>query len=195
MKAVPFAATVSAVALLLAAAAWSDAANRGTGATAASSAATWSTGDPATVQRLESHLAQTPRDARGWVLLARLHFAADRFEAAARAYERALEASPKVAKDPQVWCELADALGMAQGGRLAGRPRELIDKALALKGSHPRALEMAGSAAVEARDYPRALFYWELLLAQLDPQSREYRELAGAIERVRRADGSGSARG
>jgi cytochrome c-type biogenesis protein CcmH len=193
MKAAPFAATVSAVTLLLAAAAWSDAARRGDGA--AATAAAWSAGDPATVQRLESHLAQTPRDARGWVLLARLHFAADRFEAAARAYERALEASPKVARDPQVWCELADALGMAQGGRLAGRPRELIDKALALKGSHPRALEMAGSAAVEARDYARALSYWEPLLAQLDPHSREHRELAGAIERVRRADGSGSARG
>jgi hypothetical protein len=47
------------------------------------------------------------------------------------------------------------------------------------------ALEMAGSAAVEARDYARALFYWEPLLAELEPQSREHRELKAAIERIR----------
>jgi len=58
-------------------------------------------------------------------------------------------------------------------------------KALALKGSHPRALEMAGSAAVEVRDYRGALFYWEPLLAQLAPQSREYRGLQAAIGRIR----------
>jgi len=133
---------------------------------------------------LEAHLEHTPRDARGWMLLARGHFAADRFDEAARAYERALAASRKVAQDPQAWCELADALAMAQGGRLAGRPRELIDKALALKGTHPRALEMAGSAAYEARDYERALIYWQTLLAQLDARSPEYRELRAAVERL-----------
>jgi cytochrome c-type biogenesis protein CcmH len=139
---------------------------------------------PALVPALEAHLERTPRDGRGWMLLARQHFAADRFEDAARAYERALAASRKVAQDPQVWCELADALAMAQGGRLAGRPRELIDKALALRGTHPRALEMAGSAAYEARDYERALFYWQTLLAQLDPPSRAHRELRAAVERL-----------
>jgi len=137
-------------------------------------------------QALEAHLAHTPRDARGWVLLARMRLASEQYEAAARAYERALEASRKVAQDPQVWCELADALGMAQGGSLRGRPKELIDKALSLKGTHPRALEMAGSAAFEERDYPRALFFWETLLGQLEPGSAQHRELLAAVGRLRR---------
>jgi cytochrome c-type biogenesis protein CcmH len=141
---------------------------------------------PSTAQALEAHLAHTPRDGRGWMLLARLRFEAGQYEAAARAYERATEVSRKVAQDPQVWCELADALAMAQGGSLKGRPREIIDKALGLKGTHPRALEMAGSAAFEARDYPRALFYWETLLGQLEPRSAEHRELQAAVERLRR---------
>ena len=85
------------------------------------------------------------------MLLARLDFAADRFADAAAAYERALAASPKVARDPAIWCEYADALGMAQGGSLAGRPRELVMRALAQNPAHPKALEMAGSAAYEAR--------------------------------------------
>jgi cytochrome c-type biogenesis protein CcmH len=145
---------------------------------------------PALIARMQAHLERTPRDARGWVILARMNFSVDRFAESARAYERALAVSRKVAQDPQVWCELADALAMAQGGSLRGKPSEMIDRALGLKGSHPRALEMAGSAAVEAGDYRRALLYWEPLLALLAPQSREHAVLARAIERVRLRAGS-----
>jgi cytochrome c-type biogenesis protein CcmH len=187
-----FAALAAALALLMLAAAQIDGARR---QEAARSPDSPGAGDPALLPKLESHLEHTPRDARGWILLARLHFASDRFEAAAQAYERALAASRKVAQDPQVWCELADALGMAQGGSLKGRPRELIDKALGLKGTHPRALEMAGSAAFENREYARALFHWETLLRQLEPLTTEHRELLAAIERVRRVADLAPSRG
>jgi cytochrome c-type biogenesis protein CcmH len=126
-----------------------------------------------------------PRDGRAWVLDARAQMSANHYRDAARSYEKGLAASPKVAIDPQVWCELADALGMAQGGKLNGRPSELIQKALALNPNHPRALEMAGSAAYEAGDYRIALRYWERLLAQLDPASSAYADLSSAIARTR----------
>jgi cytochrome c-type biogenesis protein CcmH len=133
---------------------------------------------------LVRHLARNPRDGRSWALLARLDFEADRFADAAVAYERAVAASPKVASDPAIWCEYADALGMAQGGSLAGKPRELIMRALAQEPAFPRALEMAGSAAFEAGDYAAALRYWRQLLPKLAPDSPERRELATAIARV-----------
>lgn len=189
MKPLKFTALAAALALLMVAVAREDAVRRQDAVSAPATFDAWSSGDPARIRQLETHLEQTPRDGRGWVILARLHFAADRYEAAAQAFERALAVSRKVAQDPQVWCELADALGMAQGGSLAGRPGEMIDKALSLKGDHPRALEMAGSAAYEMRDYDRALLFWEPLLTQLDPQSREYRELRSAVERLRRVAG------
>lgn len=189
MKPLKFAALAAALALLMIAVAREDATRRQDAASAPAALDAWSPGDPELIRKLETHLEQTPRDGRGWVILARLHFAADRYEAAAQAFERALAVSRKVAQDPQVWCELADALGMAQGGSLAGRPREMIDKALSLKGNHPRALEMAGSAASEVRDYDRALLFWEPLLAQLDPQSREFHDLRTAVERLRRVAG------
>jgi len=128
---------------------------------------------------------EEPRDGRGWVLEARRHMDADRFADAARAYENGLAASRKVAADAQVWCELADAFGMAQGGSLEGRPAELVRKALAINPNHPRALEMAGSAAYEAGDYPRALLHWEQLLTQLAPGTGAHAELAAAIARTR----------
>jgi cytochrome c-type biogenesis protein CcmH len=136
--------------------------------------------------QLTAQVARAPRDARAWVLLARLRFAQDRFGEAADAYEQALAASPRVARDPAVWCELADALGMAQGGRLAGRPRELIDRALALDARHPKALELAGSAEIEAGNPTAALRHWEALLEVLPPDSPQRPELAIAVERLRR---------
>ena len=126
-----------------------------------------------------------PQDGRAWVLEARAHMAADRYQAAARSYENGLAASRKVAADPLVWCELADALGMAQGGSLQGRPLELIEKALALNPNNARALEMAGSAAYEVNDYATALRYWERLLPQLPPGSSAFAELSSAIARTR----------
>jgi len=127
-----------------------------------------------------------PLDGRGWILEARRHMEADRFVDAASAYEKGLAASRKVAGDPLVWCELADALGMAQGGTLKGRPTELVHKALALGPTHPRALEMAGSAAYEAGDHQRAILYWEQLLTQLPPGGGAHAELSAAIARTRR---------
>lgn len=128
---------------------------------------------------------QEPRDGRGWVLEARSKMQLNLYKEAVRAYEKGMAASPLVAADPQVVCELADALGMAQGGKLAGRPAELVQEALKRNPNHPRALEMAGGVAYEAGDYALALRYWERLLAQLEPGSGAHADLSAAITRTR----------
>jgi len=135
---------------------------------------------------LVRHLASHPRDGRAWVLLARMDLESDRYEPAAHAYRKALDSSSKVAADAGIWCEYADALGMAQGGTLAGTPRELVLHALTLDPAHPKALEMAGSAAFEQREYAAAAGHWRTLLAQLPENSRQQRELAAALARTER---------
>lgn len=130
-----------------------------------------------------------PRDGRAWVLAARAKMQENRFAEAAEAYEKGIAASRKVAADPQVRCELADAVGMAQGGRLEGRPAQIIRQAMSVSATHPCVLEMAGSAAYEAGDYAAARLYWEPLLAQLPPGSGEHGELSSAIERTRALEG------
>jgi cytochrome c-type biogenesis protein CcmH len=132
---------------------------------------------------LVAQLAHNPRDSRGWVLLARLDIAADRFAEAARAYEHAL-ANAKAAADTTLWCEYADALALAQGGKLAGRPREIIGQVLARDPSHRQALEMAGSAALEAREYEVAAAYWRKLVAALPEDSSERKELSAALAKA-----------
>ena len=141
---------------------------------------------PGMRDQLVGHLERNPRDGRGWVLLGRADAAADRFADAALAFERGLAASPKVAADAGIWCEYADALGMAQGGQLAGKPRELLMRVLSINPAHPRALEMAGSAAYEAREFEAAARYWRQLATQLPEGSSSHRELRAAIARADR---------
>ena len=139
---------------------------------------------PALRDVLVAQLERNPRDGRAWVLLARLETSADRHAEAAADYAKAVAASTKVAADPAVWCEYADAVAMAQGGLLAGQPRDLVMHALALDAKHPKALEMAGGVAFEAHDYAAAAKYWRELLAQIPGTTREHGELAIAIARA-----------
>jgi tetratricopeptide (TPR) repeat protein len=132
---------------------------------------------------LAAQLARNPRDARGWVLLARLELGEDRYAQAATAYEKAL-ANAKAATDVDLWCEYADALALAQGGRLDGKPRDIVQQALLRDPKHRRALEMAGGAALESGDYAQAARYWRTLLGELPEGTSEQRELSLALERV-----------
>jgi cytochrome c-type biogenesis protein CcmH len=138
------------------------------------------------VEQLQKHLSRQPRDGRGWVLLARAQADRNEFKAAAAAYEKAITVSGKVAKDPGVLCEYADALGMAQGGSLSGRPAELIAQAMAIDPAHPVALEMAGSVAYGEGRYADAARYWKQLLANLSPGSERHGELSEAVARAER---------
>jgi len=144
-----------------------------------------STGETeALLQRLGRYFEKQPRDARELVFAARRLAEAERYAEAAQAYEKALALPSKVVKDPAVWCEYADALGMTQHGKLAGKPRQLIDRALALNPEHPKALELAGSAEYELGNYDVALGFWRPLLALLKPGTQMHTELAAAIART-----------
>jgi tetratricopeptide (TPR) repeat protein len=139
----------------------------------------------ARLAELKAAVVQDPRNARAWVLLGLMHADATRYAESAKAFEQALATSPKVALDPAVWCEYADVLGMAQG-TLVGKPTEAIQKALALKSDHPKALEMAGSAAYERRDFASAADFWSRLLPKFEAGTEAHGQLSAAIERARR---------
>ena len=142
--------------------------------------------DPtALLPQLAAHLQKYPRDARAWAIYARLNVSRGQYAEASTAYAHAVELPGRVARDPLVWCEYADALAMADGGRLSGKPRELIDRALALDSRNPRALEMAGSAEIGQGNFAAALRYWEELLTILSPESPALQELVAAVGRTR----------
>ena len=133
---------------------------------------------------LTEHLARQPDDPRALVLKARLDMRSERFNEAAASYAKALQGRSKAINDAGVWTEYAEALGMAQGGRLAGEPVRLLQKALSIDARQPLALDLAGSAAWEVRDFAKAAMYWKRLLESIPASDPRHAELTLAIQRA-----------
>jgi len=135
----------------------------------------------AMIERLAQRMREQPDDPKGWVLLGRSYAALQRFDDSAQAYEQAARRLPN---DADVLADWADALGMAQGRTLAGRPAELVRQALAADPRHPKALALAASAAMEARDDRAAIGYWKRLLALVPPGSEDARGIEATIAQL-----------
>lgn len=133
------------------------------------------------VAALAERLQQNPDDPGGWTMLGRSYITLERYSDASNAYAKATALKPD---DADLWADYAFAMGMANGRRLQGQPQELINKALKLDPENPKALELAGSAAFEARNYEDAINYWQRLMEKSPRDS----ELATALqERINQA--------
>ncbi|MFZ5556729.1 MAG: c-type cytochrome biogenesis protein CcmI [Pseudomonadota bacterium] len=144
----------------------------------------------AMVNALAAKLESNPNDAEGWSLMGRTQAALGRFDASAQAFERALALRPD---DAQTLADLADSLAMAQGQRLAGRPAELVERALTLDPQHPKSLALAGAAAFERGDYRGAVERWERLRTVMPPGSEIVSQLDQSIAEARQRGGLASA--
>jgi len=134
----------------------------------------------ANVTKLAERLKSNPNDAQGWTMLGRSYSSMEKYSDAANAYAKATELNPK---DANLWAEYAFASGMVTKS-LAGKPSELINRALKVDPENPKALQLAGSAAFEAKDYKKAIDYWQRVLKKVPPGS----EVAEAInERINEA--------
>lgn len=140
----------------------------------------------AMVEGLAKRLEKNPNDVEGWVMLGRSYAALGRYTDAATAFGKATEIFPN---DAQLWADYADIAAMAAGRKLAGRPTEIIQKALAVDPNNPKALALAGSAAFEVRDFPKAVIYWEQLLKVLPPNSGASQSIAAGIDEARQLGG------
>ncbi len=114
------------------------------------------------VKQLGLFLQQQPDHVDAWFELAELHMGRGQYSEAAQAAER-LHALRN--EDPRALLLYADALAMAHGGRLRGRPAELVAQALVLAPNDKVALWLSGMAAREQGDSVAALRYWR----QLEP--------------------------
>ena len=143
----------------------------------------------AMVDNLARKVRERPDDVQGWALLGRSMAALGRYPEAVEAYEHLAKIAPG---DPQVLSDYADALGMMQGRSLAGRPYELVKQALEIDPRFPKALALAGTAALDAGDFKGALGYWETLAADLPAGSEDRSRIDAIITEVReRASAAG----
>ena len=128
----------------------------------------------ANVAKLAQRLQSNPNDPQGWTMLARSYSSMEKYSDAASAYAKATELNPK---DADLLAEYAFATAMSEGRSLQGKPTEIINRALKVNPENLKALQLAGSAAYEAKDYKKAVDYWQRVLKKVPPGS----EVAEAI--------------
>ena len=142
------------------------------------------------VSGLAAKLEKEPENLPGWVMLARSYKAMGRFDEAERAFARA---ASLVETDAQLLADYADVLATKAGGTLAGKPAELIEKALKLDPTNMQALWLSGSAAFDAGQFDKAVVTWERLLKQVSPESEDAKQLAASIAEARKRGGKPAA--
>jgi cytochrome c-type biogenesis protein CcmH len=129
-------------------------------------------------KKLESH----PDDLEGWSMLGRSQMVLMHYQEAAQAYAKAVSLAPP---DAQLLADYADALAMAQGRRLEGKPAELVMRAVELDPTNLKALELAGTVALSKGDTAAALSYWTKLRQLLPADSDDAREVDAALTNLR----------
>ena len=122
----------------------------------------------ANVAKLAERLKTNPNDADGWKMLARSYTEMSRFGEAAGAYAKATELRPD---DADLWADYAYVSALASGRRLEGQPTEFINHALKLDPENIKALELAGLAAFQSKNYTKAIEYWERVMTKIPPDS------------------------
>jgi len=156
------------------------------GAEAASAAAPAANADSA---ELERRTRANPRDADAWLALAGLYRRQHEYAKARDAYGHLVQLKRM---DADTWADHADVLASLGNGSLRGEPARSIERALALKPNHAKALWLKASFAHEERRYADALAVWKQLRAVLPAESsdtaivdenlREASQLAGTAQ-------------
>ncbi|HEV8204727.1 MAG TPA: c-type cytochrome biogenesis protein CcmI [Pyrinomonadaceae bacterium] len=137
----------------------------------------------ANVAKLAKKLESNPNDAEGWLMLARSYSSMEKFGEATGAYAKATELTPKNA---DLWAEYAFASAMASGKSLQGKPLELINHALQIDPENAKALQLAGTAAFEVKDYKKAVDYWQRVLKKVPADSDVGKAITERINEAKR---------
>ncbi len=116
----------------------------------------------------EEKLKAEPNDAKGWYLLARAKASVGQFDGAISAYEKVVALTPN---DADAWADFADAAAGKSEGKMAGKPLELVTRALALDGKQPKALLLRGTHEIQSNQLDAAAKTFTLAKSVVDPST------------------------
>ena len=131
-------------------------------------------------------MEKEPDNLKGWAMLARSYRILGRNAEAEKAYARA---GSFVDTDPQLLADYADTLAANANGNFAGKPQQLINKALTLDPNNLLALWLYGTSAFNVQNYKAAVRAWEKLAKQLPAESDEARAITASIAEARSKGG------
>ncbi|WP_455197644.1 c-type cytochrome biogenesis protein CcmI [Kaarinaea lacus] len=135
------------------------------------------------VRKLQEHLQANPDDVEGWVMLARSYYFLKQYQAASDAFARTVAMTGE--SNPGLLADYADALAMASGRNMAGKPYDLVKKALTIDPNHQKSLWLAATATYQAQDYKTTLEYWLTLRKQFPEGSDNYVQMTRNIAEVK----------
>jgi cytochrome c-type biogenesis protein CcmH len=139
------------------------------------------------IKQASDQAEKTPTDASAWAMLAHTYEMQGRFAESVKAYAKLVALAPK---DAQVLADYADALAVANGRSFKGEPMALVQRALSLDAKNVKALALAGTAYLEAKQADHALKAWESVRAiSRDPAMLELAD-AGTIQAKALAGGA-----
>ena len=133
-------------------------------------------------ERLEKAVQAQPDSAEGWYFLGRTYMTQERFEDAAKAFERAANLS---GRQSEVLGQWAQALYFANGKKMAGAAQALADEALKQNPEEVTTLGLMGISAFEDQRYADAADYWQRLVAALPADDPSRAAIQSGIERAR----------
>jgi len=133
------------------------------------------------VGKLAERMKANPDDAEGWVMLGKSYKYLQQYPKAADAFA---EAYRLLGDSPDIMLLYADALAFTNDEQLAGKPAELVFKALALEPDNITGLWLGGMAKAQAGDAVEGIKLWRKLVALLPPGSPAQQETQGLLAKL-----------
>lgn len=133
------------------------------------------------VGELRKQVVRNPQDAEAWAMLAEALRLQDQPAEAAKAYEKAVELEPRHAR---LLADYAETLVLLSHGDFAGKPVELLERALRIDPSDGKAIALMGAAQYRLGNLPEALRLLKLLAREMPPESVEASRMSEAITRI-----------
>ena len=133
------------------------------------------------VEGLAEKMKNNPDDAQGWLMLGRSYKFQQQYPKAVDAFANAYRL---LGDQAEVMLLYADALAYANDKNLAGKPTELVFKALALEPDNMTALWLGGMAKVQQGDVVNAIKLWKKLVALLPPGSESQQEIQALLAKI-----------
>ena len=140
------------------------------------------------IQKVEEKTRANPDDGEAWVMLAKSYSVVERWPEAIQAYEKAINLLPQ---DASVLSGYAEAIAITNNRVLAGKPMELVQKALEINPDDMKGLELSGIYAYQEKNFAQASYFFKKLYKLMPPESSYAQDILAAQKEAERLVQSG----
>ena len=140
------------------------------------------------IEKVEEKTRANPDDGEAWAMLAKSYSVVERWPEAIQAYEKAIKLLPQ---DASVMSGYAEALAITNNRVLAGKPMELVQKALEINPDDMKGLELSGIYAYQEKNFAQASYFFKKLYKLMPPESPYAQDILAAQKDAERLVQSG----